>query len=308
MKKYGVILFSILLISCANDPMLETRDELEIRKTETAEQTLLRHNQTISAIKKQISDKQATQEIRLVIPDTCAEVNKQEALFWEKTTVWVDSLEKFEKFFKKVPAENFCTFCRSKDYSEFIKLSKNIEEQLESVLMVKRLGVSAMENPTDEEMKYIKTINQLCITDDLKKQRNSLNNKLAHKFCGHSSNSCRIEDAIKKFGNGLNILKKQCDEYDLNNLKKARQELLKKYEIAKNHPLFMGIEMGMEDECRRKFWGASSKQCSCYAQVYFQEMKNLELKVISEKEKCREYKDDLAVFKIESNARKKCGL
>ncbi len=304
MKKYGVILFSILLISCANDPMLETRDELEIRKTETAEQTLLRHNQTISAIKKQISDKQATQEIRLVIPDTCAEVNKQQALFFERMTILADSLEKFKNFHQKVPAENLCTFCRSKDYPEFIKLSKNMKEQLESVSMIKQLGVSAMENPTDEEMKYIKRINQLCITDDLKKQRNSLNNI----FAGHSSNPRRAEDAINELENSINKLKKQCDEYDLNNLKKARQELLKKYEIAKNHPLFMGIEMGMEDECRRKFWGASSKQCSCYAQVYFQEMKNLELKVISEKEKCREYKDDLAVFKIESNARKKCGL
>lgn len=300
MKKYKVLMLLLFLVACANDPMLETRDELEIRKTETAEQTFLRQNETISAIKKQISSKQIQQQIRLEIPDTCKEVNNQMEPFLEKLTTIATSLEKGQAIIEKASSQSMCTFCRSNDYNEYMKISEGIEEQMKALIETKYLGVSFFSNLDDEEKKYIRRISQLCVKNDTKKQFDFIGNK----FSNNSSNNQTNENALKEFENAIDNVKKQCDEYNLSNLKKARQAIQKKYQTIKNNPLIVAAE----DECRHKFWGATSKQCSCYTRAYFDEMKELELKVISEKEQCRVYHDDFAVFRVESAARKKCGL
>ena len=300
MKKYCMFLLSFFIVSCAYDPMQDNRDEFEIRKTETPEQTIIRQNETIAAIKKQIAEKQTTQQIRLKIPDTCEEANRQFVIIFEKMKNFADSLRKNQNIMDKASSQSMCDFCRSSSYSEFIKLSDEMQEQLKSFMTTKYLGISPLDNPSNDEKKYLQKIRKLCIKSDQKEQIDALKTE----FDNDSSNFQTSEYDVKEFENAITNIKSKCAEYDIDNLKKARQVIQKKYEFIKNNPLIVTVE----DECRHKFWGATGKQCSCYTRAYFDEIKKLELKVIQEKEQCKIYRDDFAIFRIESNARKKCGL
>ena len=310
MKKIliSILLPMLYLSSCATDPMKETRDELEIRKAETPEQTVIRQNETIVAIKKQIAGKKSEQQIRLNIPDTCQEINEQIDNYLDKlnnvanTNIALKSID-----IDNLSQENVCTFCRSKDFRQMLDTAEKVKDSMHEVVEQKFLGLSEKDGVSDVEQQYITRLTQLCAQENTRNKFADLSSKVSKEnktsqIYINLRNKYKV--SIEAVDNMEKELNKLCAEYDINNLKNARQAVQEKYNIITND-FFMAA---VASECKQKFWKASNKQCSCYARAYFDEMKKLQLKVISEKEQCRIYQNDFAGVQVEVNARKRCGL